>query len=98
MDFAVAILQYENEILEHVEGRGIGMHEFCSNKYYFEIIEDQEEINIQDIEEFKVVGCNVEFNGGLIPTESLINDMQIDKINKLIKAIKQLDNKIKESK
>lgn len=74
--------------------------EFTDRQYAestFELISEPiEEINIQGIEEFEIAGCNIKFNDTFISTESLVNDMQLDKINQLIKAIKQLDNKIKE--
>lgn len=51
----------------------------------FEIIEEQEEINIQDIEEFAQL-------------ETLNNLKTREKLNTIIKAIKQLDKNIKENK
>ena len=49
MKFGVCRLEYTNERLEHIEGREIGTHEFCSNKYNFEIIQDERD----KIEEIK---------------------------------------------
>ena len=62
----------------------------------FEIVQKQEEIDIDSIEEFEIVGCNIKFNDTLLPTESIINDMILDKMNKLIQAVKQLNKKVKE--
>lgn len=55
-------------------------------------------IDIDSIEEFELAGCNVKFNDTFIPTESLINDMVLDKINELIRLAKQHDREIKELK
>lgn len=66
-------------------------------KFDFELIEDNN-IDIDSIEEFEVAGCNVKFNDTFIPTESLINDMVLDKINQLIRLAKQHDREIKELK
>lgn len=64
----------------------------------FEIIENQEEINIQDIKEinhysvFSVVdGLTIENTDAELATISVT-------VNELIQAVKQLDNKIKENK
>lgn len=62
----------------------------------FELIED--EIDVDSIEEFEIVGCNIKFNDTLLPTKSIINDMILDKMNKLIQAVKQLNKKVKELK
>ena len=61
------------------------------------LIEDNT-IDIDSIEEFELAGCNVKFNDTFIPTESLINDMVLDKINELIRLAKQHDKEIKELK
>ena len=68
--------------------------ELTSSFTQFELKEEPEEINIQGIEEFKIVGCNIEFNETLISTANCIEDMMVSKINELIKAVKQLDRKI----
>ena len=61
----------------------------------FEILsEEDEEIDIQAIEEFEIGGCNVKMGDTWVSTESLVNDMLLDKTNRLIKAVKQLDEKI----
>lgn len=52
-----------------------------------EIIEKDKEI-----EEFDVVGCNIEVGGAIIPTENLINDYIIDKINELVRAVNKLQS------
>ena len=59
----------------------------------FELIED--EIDIDSIEEFEIVGCNIKLNDTLLPTESIINDMILDKMNKLVQAVKQIDKRVK---
>lgn len=64
----------------------------------FELIEENQDIDIQSIEEFEIAGCNVKFNNTFISTESLINDMVLEKINQHTRAIKQLDRQIKEEK
>ena len=62
----------------------------------FEIVQKQDEIDIDSIEEFEIVGCNIKFNDTLLPTESIINDMILDKMNKLVQAVKQLNKEVKE--
>lgn len=57
----------------------------CSNAYGFKLIEN--EIDIQAIEELKILDQDVEFFSPIIVDNRI-------KINELIKAIKQLDNKI----
>lgn len=59
----------------------------------FELIED--EIDIDSIEEFEIVGCNIKLNDTLFPTETIINDMILDKMNKLVQAVKQLNKETK---
>lgn len=61
--------------------------------YTFELIED--EIDIDSIEEFEIVGCNIKLNDTLLPTENIINDMILDKMNKLVQAVKQIDKRVK---
>lgn len=48
----------------------------------FELIQD--EIDIDRIEEFEIVGCNIK-----------LNDMILDKMNKLVKVVKQLNERVK---
>ena len=48
----------------------------------FELIQD--EIDIDRIEEFEIVGCNIK-----------LNDMILDKMNKLVQAVKQLNERVK---
>lgn len=64
----------------------------------FEIVQKQDEIDIDSIEEFEIVGCNIKFNDTILPTESIINDMILDKMNKLVQAVKQLNKEVKELK
>lgn len=64
----------------------------------FEIVQKQDEIDIDSIEEFEIVGCNIKLNDTLLPTESIINDMILDKMNKLVQAVKQLNKEIKSIK
>lgn len=61
----------------------------------FEIVQKQDEIDIDSIEEFEIVGCNIKLNDTLLPTESIINDMILDKMNKLVQAVKQLNKEVK---
>lgn len=57
--------------------------------------EEDKEIDIQAIKEFEIGGCNVKMGDTWVSTESLVNDMLLDKTNRLIKAVKQLDkNKV----
>lgn len=58
----------------------------------------KDEIDIDSIEEFEIVGCNIKFNDTLLPTESIINDMILDKMNKLVQAVKQINKEVKELK
>ena len=52
------------------------------NNYYFELIEEQQDIDIQEIKELT---CEV-------------GDYRTETINKIIKAVKQLDRNIREEK
>ena len=61
----------------------------------FEIVQKQDEIDIDSIEEFEIVGCNIKLNDTLLPTESILNDMILDKMNKLVQAAKQLNKEVK---
>jgi uncharacterized protein YeeX (DUF496 family) len=73
------------------------LHEYVENTIpKSKVKEEIEEIDIDSIEEFELAGCNVKFNDTFISTESLINDMVLNKINELTKAIKQINNKLKE--
>lgn len=56
----------------------------------FELIEEQEEINIQDIEEMEEFSKDELFYVGICENRSVINT--------IIQAIKQLDREIKENK
>ena len=79
--------------------------DICALDYYVEILEDEEEIDIQSIEETEIKNKDGAeyyeyYNGGY--TESgytknySLDDLQSKKIiNQLIKAVKQLDKKIK---
>lgn len=92
----------------YVESEGCSSSCFrdCSNDFWWdevfnlndevEILDEEDEIDIQSIEEIDVVGCNIKVGDRIIPTENEINDYNIIKINQLIKAVKQLDNKLKE--
>jgi hypothetical protein len=60
----------------------------------FDIPEENKEIDIQAIKEFEIAGCNVKMGDTWVSTESLVNDMLLEKTNKLIKAVKQLDIKL----
>lgn len=76
-----------------------GMNEFLTTK--FEILPEDydkkdKEIDIDKLEEFEVAGCNVKMGDTWISTESLVGDMLVDKTNKIIKALKQLNDKLKE--
>ena len=79
-------LRYENLTLFNYTIKSISTLDF-------ELIED--EIDIDSIEEFEIVGCNIKFNDTLLPTESIINDMILDKMNKLVQAVKQIDKRVK---
>lgn len=94
---------FEWDILEHYYKRSNGddLLELCTIfntgellSMEVELIED--EIDIDSIEEFEIVGCNIKFNDTLLPTESIINDMILDKMNKLVQAVKQLNKEVKE--
>lgn len=61
----------------------------------FEIVQKPNEIDIDSIEQFEIVGCNIKLNDTLLPTESIINDMILDKMNKLVQAVKQIDKRLK---
>lgn len=68
---------------------------FADNGNDFEIIEDQEEINIQDIKEFNEIRDLSEWSNKTLSENQRAFNI---KINEIIKGLKQLDNKIKESK
>lgn len=46
--------------------------------------------NTEMIELFEIAGCNVKFNDIFIPTENIINDMILGKINELVRAVNQI--------
>ena len=75
-----------------VRGKDYSTNDFLN--WNVEIIEEQQDIDIQAIEEFEIAGCNIKFNNTYISTESIINDMILDKTNKLVQAVKQLDREI----
>lgn len=94
---------FEWDILEHYYKRSNGddLLELCTIfntgellSMEVELIED--EIDIDSIEEFEIVGCNIKLNDTLLPTESILNDMILDKMNKLIQAVKQINKEVKE--
>lgn len=95
---------YTWDCLNHYVDRKDGTSLFCNCvKDYrdfltdeVEIVEEQEEIDIQNIEELNHYNiCSI----NRIKTEENIND-ELSKssliINKLVQAVKQLDNKLKE--
>lgn len=88
--FKDGIVVYENDNLVFKDENVIMPISIITNLNtdFEEIKEDKK------IEEFDVVGCNIEVEGTIIPTESLINDYIIDKINELVRAV----NKIREGK
>lgn len=64
-----------------------------------EIIEEQEEIDIQSIEELDENFTYIENHSSGLGIEKVLNKAEIElvnKINKLVQAVKQLDKKIKE--
>lgn len=92
------IYRYENK---NFIGRYGGINILLLLKHDFEILEDEEEIDIQSIEETEIKNKDGAeyYNGGY--TESgytknySLDDLQSRKIiNQLIKAVKQLDKKI----
>lgn len=94
LGYLLCTISFENEKLNWKNGEFDATF-LVNNIYDFEIIEEQieeqEEINIQDIEEIKWRASDEEY---LPFGVSLAND----KINQLIKAIKQLDKQVKENK
>lgn len=78
-------------------GEEMAFSEILENQFIIlsEGRKEDEEIDIQAIEEFEIAGCNVKMGDTWVSTESLVNDMLLDKTNRLIKAVKQLDkNKV----
>ena len=64
-----------------------------------EIIEEQEKIDIQSIEELDENFTYIENHSSGLGIEKVLNKAEIElvnKINKLVQAVKQLDKKIKE--
>ena len=65
--------------------------DICALDYYVEILEDEEEIDIQGIEIFEQPrDLSIWSNDTLSKNQRNI----IEKVNKLVKAVKQLDKKI----
>jgi len=88
LDRLVTYIQYKNKKLNWDEGT-FDTSYLLNPNCYFRVIEEQEKINIQNIRELVL---QEDFN--LYDYRDIeINRM---KINTLIKAIKQLDNKLKE--
>ena len=87
----------DNEAREDllVRGKDYSTNDFLN--WNVELIEENT-IDINSIEEFEIAGCNIKFNGTFISTESIINDMILDKTNKLVQAVKQLNKEIKSIK
>lgn len=84
---------YSDELIQNSKTE---MHVSVLMARKFEILtKEDKEIDIQAIEEFEIGGCNVKMGDTWVSTESLVNDMLLDKTNQLIKAVKQLDKKIK---
>ena len=78
-------------------GEEMAFSEILENQFIIlsEGRKEDEGIDIQAIEEFEIGGCNVKMGDAWVSTENLVNDMLLDKTNKLIKAVKQLDkNKV----
>lgn len=60
-----------------------------------EILEN-EEIDIQEIEEIKTLGCNIETKDGMIiPTVNLACDYIINKINEIIRVVNKMQQESK---
>ena len=74
--------------LENLNGRYFtetyNDYEFGKND--FELIEEQQDIEIQEIEELDIY------------EENVTKGNMIDKINELVEAVKELDRKMKENK
>lgn len=92
------IVVYEGDTIWHRENYE-ELHVSLLIDYTFEIIEEPKEIDIQAIEEIyksesKSVGKDIE----KCWTGRNLDLYFADKINELIQALKQLDNKIKECK
>ena len=85
LDKVIAIIEYKNGRLNWVEGT-FDTSYLVSLNCYFKIIEEQQDIDIQSIEEIKPA-----MNGN-----ACIIDNKTWTLNQVIKAVKQLDKKIKE--
>lgn len=58
-----------------------------------EEVKETEKIDTEEnkeIEEFNGVSCNIEIDGVTVPTEHIINDYIIDKINELVRTVNKL--------
>lgn len=76
-----------------------GMNVIAILNKKFEIIEEQEEIDIQSIEELDENFTYIENHSSGLGIEKVLNKAEIElvnKINKLVQAVKQLEKKIKE--
>ena len=87
LDKVIAIIEYKNGRLNWVEGT-FDTSYLVSLNCYFKIIEEQEEIDIQSIEEIEPA-----MNGN-----ACVIDNKTWTLNQVIKAVKQLNKKIKEDK
>lgn len=95
LDKVIAIIEYKNGRLNWVEGT-FDTSYLVSLNCYFKIIEEQEEIDIQSIEEIDENFTYIENHSSGLGIEKVLNKAEIElvnKINKLVQAVKQLDKK-----
>ena len=85
LDKVIAIIEYKNGRLNWAEGT-FDTSYLVSLNCYFKIIEEQEDIDIQSIEEIEP-----DMNGN-----AYVIDNKTWTLNQVIKAVKQLEKKIKE--
>lgn len=98
LDKVIAIIEYKNGRLNWVEGT-FDTSYLVSLNCYFKIIEEQQDIDIQSIEELDENFTYIENHSSGLGIEKVLNKAEIElvnKINKLVQAVKQLDKKIKE--
>jgi hypothetical protein len=88
LDIVVAYIKYKNKRLNWEEGK-FNTSYLVDTDYYFRIVEEQEEIDIQSLHELALMKEMYEYDN---------RDIEINriKINELVQAVKQIDLKIKE--
>lgn len=101
----VVFKEHNTECIYHKDGKKFEFVEKGDwNDYFYgvdfkELSEEVEIIEEKNIEEIKMIGCNVEVTIGnnktMLPTESMINDIIINKVNELVREVNKLRKEVK---